>query len=316
MGDPLLSVDRLSVAYGGVRAVRDVSLEVRAGESVAVLGANGAGKTSLLRAVSGLVAFDGQVTVLGRETAGMAPEEIARLGVAHVPDDRGIFDDLTVRDNLVAALYGVGRGADLDDDAVDEAFDLFPILAERRDQQAGTMSGGQQQMLTIARALVQRPQVVLIDEMSMGLAPAIVDDLFATVAQLVQAGLGVVLVEQFVDKALSVVDRAVVLSSGEVVAAGTAAELAASDVAAHYLGGEDRKGDAAAEDAGTTTGLDHPELPDSEAVDVRLNARELRALQAMAVTQGRAPEEVLAEAARTGLAWGSQAADTDDRSAR
>lgn len=304
---PVLTVDDLSVAYGGVRAVREVSLQVAAGESVAVLGANGAGKTSLLRAVSGLVAHSGTVAVLGTPTAGLAPEDIARLGVAHVPDNRGIFDDLTVGENLVAALYGAGRTGDEDRQAaLEQVHELFPILAERHDQAAGTMSGGQQQMLTIARALVQQPTVVLIDEMSMGLAPSIVADLFQTVARLTQAGLGVVLVEQFVDQALEVVDRAVVLAGGRVVASGTAEEVAASDVAAHYLGGQDQ------DDSPTGTAT-VAELPESEAVPVGLNARELRALQAMAAAQGRSVTDVLSEAVRRDLFPHGPAVDNNEQ---
>lgn len=300
---PVLAVDSLHVAYGGVRAVRDVSLEVHPGESVAVLGANGAGKTSLLRAVSRLVEYEGSVTVAGEPTDGLRPEQVARLGVAHVPDHRGIFDDLTVRENLTAALYGASRTAAADD-ALARVHDLFPILEERAEQAAGTMSGGQQQMLTIARALVQDPAVVLIDEMSMGLAPSIVEDLFATVERLTSEGLGVVLVEQFVDQALSVVDRAVVLSGGQVVAAGTAEQVAADDVAAHYLGGTDDEDEPMPE-------LATAELPDSESVPVDLNARELRALQSVAAAQDRTVTDLLRDAVRRDLFDAVPAADRE-----
>lgn len=297
MQDVVLRVDGVSVHYGGVRAVRDVSFEVAAGQAVAILGANGAGKTSLLRAISGLVPFDGEVTVGGATTAGLRPEQIARLGLAHVPDDRGVFDDLTVRENLTTALYGVGAHRDPSATTViDEVFELFPILRERQQQPAGTMSGGQQQMLTIARALVQRPRIVMIDEMSMGLAPGIVAELFATITQLTEQGIAVVLVEQFVDQALAVVDRALVLSGGAVVAAGDASDLANDDVAALYLG------ETSAAEGHVDASLEEIALPDSEPVDVRLNARELRALKALAAAQGRDPSQIATEALRQAIA--------------
>jgi branched-chain amino acid transport system ATP-binding protein len=300
MAEVVLRAERVSVHYGGVRAVREVSFEVAAGQAVAILGANGAGKTSLLRAISGLVPHDGTVTVGGVAATGLRPEQIARLGLAHVPDDRGVFDDLTVRENLTTALYGVGAHRDPSAATViDEVFDLFPILRERQQQPAGTMSGGQQQMLTIARALVQRPRVVMIDEMSMGLAPAIVAELFATVQQLTEQGIAVVLVEQFVDQALAVVDRALVLSGGRVVADGDAADLADDDIAALYLGA----GSAGQDHVDAT--LEEIVLPDSEPVDVRLNARELRALQALAASQGRDPSQIAADALRQTIDLGS-----------
>jgi branched-chain amino acid transport system ATP-binding protein len=301
MPAPVLGVEGVSVHYGGVRAVREVSFEVAAGQAVAILGANGAGKTSLLRAISGLVPHDGEVMVGGVATTGLRPEQIARLGLAHVPDNRGVFDDLTVRENLTTALYGVGgHGGPSAATAIDEVFDLFPILRERQQQPAGTMSGGQQQMLTIARALVQRPRVVMIDEMSMGLAPVIVAELFATIAQLTEQGIAVVLVEQFVDQALAVVDHALVLSGGTVVAAGKAADLAADDVAALYLGA------TPADQEHVHATLEEIPLPDSEPVDVRLNARELRALHALAAAQGRDPSQVAADALRQAIDLGRQ----------
>ncbi|MCU1692619.1 MAG: amino acid transporter ATPase, partial [Frankiales bacterium] len=185
MSAPLLEVRGLQVTYGGVVAVRDVSLSVRPGEVLAVLGANGAGKTSTLRAVSGLVrAAAGEVLLDGTSLRGASPESVARRGVAHVPAGRGIFPTLSVADNLRMGLYGVGSKGSLD-----VALDAFPVLRERLGQAAGTMSGGQQQQLALGRALVQQPRLLLVDEMSMGLSPTVVADLFTLVADLRDRGL-------------------------------------------------------------------------------------------------------------------------------
>lgn len=293
MAAPVLQVEGAVVEYGGVHAVRGVDLEVHAGQSVAVLGANGAGKTSLLKAVSGLVPLaSGRVRVDGHDVTGARPEQVARRGVAHVPDDRGIFDELTVGDNLRVAAYGAGHPRHELADARDEVLELFPILADRHRQVAGTMSGGQQQMLTIARALLQRPRLLMIDEMSMGLAPGIVADLFEVVGTLTERGIGVLLVEQFVGQALAVVDRAVVMAGGRVVAHGTAADVAADDVAAHYLGTaphDDRR-----------PRVDAP-LPASETLAVPLDARQVRALQARAGASGRSTDDLLGELVRAHL---------------
>ena len=291
---PVLEVTGAVVSYGGVRAVRGVDLRVDVGQSVAVLGANGAGKTSLLSAVSGLVPLTaGRVVVDGTDVTGAPAEDVARHGVAHVPEDRGIFDELTVGDNLRVAAYGAGLDRAALRDARDEVLELFPVLADRDRQLAGTLSGGQQQMLTIARALLQRPRLLMIDEMSMGLAPSIVADLFEVVGRLTERGIGVLLVEQFVGQALQVVDRAVVMAGGRVVAAGPAAEVAADDVAAHYLGG--------GEDAAGRRGREVPVLPASETVGVPLDARQVRRLQARAEREGRAPSDVLAQLLRPHL---------------
>src|SRR3954462_149416 len=235
----LLEVENLRVTYGGVVAVRDVSLSVAPGEVVAVLGANGAGKTTTLLAISGLVKVrGGDVRLDGESIVGRAPESIARRGVAHVPAGRGIFPGLSVADNLRMGLYGAGRDRAADaEDSIEQVLTAFPILRERRNQPAGTMSGGQQQQLAIGRALVQRPRLLLLDEMSMGLAPAIVADLFRLVGELSDDGIAVVMVEQFVGQALKVADRAVVLEQGTVVAAGAPDELRSDGLAAAYLGG-------------------------------------------------------------------------------
>ncbi len=235
----LLEVEGLRVTYGGVVAVRDVALSVAPGQVLAVLGANGAGKTTTLRAVSGLERVRaGEIRLDGTSIAGRSPEAIARQGVAHVPAGRGIFPTLTVADNLRMGLYGAGRDRSADAAAaVEEVLEQFPILRERRDQAAGTMSGGQQQQLAIGRALVQRPRLLLLDEMSMGLAPSVVTELFALVGRLRDAGMAVVMVEQFVGQALQVADTAVVLEQGSVVAHGAPDELSSDDIAAAYLGG-------------------------------------------------------------------------------
>ena len=289
----LLEVSDLRVTYGGVVAVRDVSLAVAPGEVLAVLGANGAGKTTTLMAVSGLVKVRaGQVLLDGRSIVGASPESIARQGVAHVPAGRGLFPGLSVADNLRMGLYGAGRdGTDDGRTAVEEVLETFPVLRERRDQPAGTMSGGQQQQLAIARALVQEPRLLLLDEMSMGLAPSVVADLFALVAGLKSRGIAVVMVEQFVDQALKVADRAVVLEQGSVVAQGAPDELSSDDLAAAYLGG------------GATPEAVVRAAPDRARERVRLTLRgaDVRQLEQLAAEQGRPVEEVLEDLVRGGL---------------
>lgn len=180
----LLLVEGLTVSYGGLVAVRDASFEVGPGQTVAVLGANGAGKTSTLRAITGLErARTGRVLFDGQDITGLGTDAIARLGVAHVPAGRGIFKRLTVEDNLRMALYAVGEDRSaVANGRLAGVFERFPILAERAAQAAGTMSGGQQQQLAVARALVQSPRLLLVDEMSMGLSPKVVVDLFEIVA--------------------------------------------------------------------------------------------------------------------------------------
>ncbi|MDT7538728.1 MAG: branched-chain amino acid transport system ATP-binding protein [Actinomycetota bacterium] len=283
----LLEVDSIRVTYGGVVAVRDVSLAVEPGEVVAVLGANGAGKTTTLRAISGLIrARAGTIRLDGDSIVGRSPEAIARLGIAHVPAGRGIFPGLTVAENLRMGLYGASRDSSPDAaGAIEEVLETFPILRERRDQAAGTMSGGQQQQLAIARALVQRPRLLLLDEMSMGLAPSIVADLFALVARLKSQRIGVVMVEQFVGQALQVADRAVVLEQGSVVAAGAPAELSSDDIAAAYLGGSGEP-EVTVRPAPVTA---------RERLGVAVRGSDARRLHALALEQGRSVDEVLAD---------------------
>lgn len=222
MGEPCLRVEDLRVSHAGVEAVRGLRLEIRPGEVVALLGPNGAGKTSALNAIAGLVPSEsGTVHLAGRDVTGRPADARARAGLALVPDDRGLFSELSVADHLWLAAHGRPRPAELE-----EVNRLFPTLTERRGQRAGTLSGGEAQMLSIAVALLGRPTVLLIDELSFGLAPSIVGPLLGRCRQLAdERGLGIVLVEQFVDLALGVADRALVLRSGRVVLEGDAKEL-------------------------------------------------------------------------------------------
>jgi branched-chain amino acid transport system ATP-binding protein len=231
----VLELDNLSVGYDRSPVVRGLTLTVGAGEVVALLGANGAGKTTTLRAVSGLLKpSSGAVKLAGTDLAGVAPTMRARLGVAHVPSDRGLFFGLTVAEHF--RLDGTGNSAaDLD-----TAFDHFPALGRLRERKAGLLSGGEQQMLAISRALARKPRLLMLDEMSLGLAPVIVARLLPVVREYAaSAGTGVLLVEQHVHMALKIADRGYVLSHGELSASGSAADLAsdAEKLAASYLGG-------------------------------------------------------------------------------
>ena len=236
MSAPLLEVRDLRAGYGRSVVVRDLSLTVERGQVVALLGPNGAGKTTTLMTVAGLVpALGGAVHLLGRPVEGRAPHRNARRGLGYVAEDRALFGGLSVRDNLrLAARDGFAAGA-----AVAEAEEWFPALAPLADRRAGLLSGGEQQMLAVARALAGRPQLLIIDEMSLGLAPRIVDQLAGVIRRVAdERGIGVLLVEQHVPVALAVADAAVVLVHGEVVARGTAADLAGSPdlLQASYLG--------------------------------------------------------------------------------
>ncbi|HEX4527682.1 MAG TPA: ABC transporter ATP-binding protein [Gaiellaceae bacterium] len=229
---PLLELDQVSARYGQVAALHGVSLTVDEGEVVAILGANGAGKTTTLRSVSGTVRKSGDVLVAGKRLSRATPESVARIGVAHVPEGRGIFAELTVWENLRMGAYMVRRP----DFKI--VLDYFPWLESRRNQQAGTLSGGEQQMLALARAFLARPRLLMLDEPSLGLAPLVTREVFRVVSELNQKeGLAVLVVEQNAAIALGAAQRAYVLETGSVVVAGTADELRANDaVRTAYLG--------------------------------------------------------------------------------
>ncbi len=233
---PVLSVSGLEVHYGPLHAVEAISLDVGRGELVALLGANGAGKSSLLRAVVGLEkAAAGTVTLLGRDLAGVARHRRAQMGMGYVPEGRGVFPTMSVEENIVVAL---GRHADRSR-ALSIAFDLFPVLGQRRKQVAGSMSGGEQQMLSLARGLASEPSVLLVDELSLGLAPMIVRQLIEKVGELRDAGMSILLVEQFAHAALLVADRAGIVVRGRMTRLGPAAELASlshDELAQEYFG--------------------------------------------------------------------------------
>ncbi|WP_119300666.1 ABC transporter ATP-binding protein [Dongia deserti] len=235
----MLEVTDLEVRYGAIRAVRGISFSVSSGELVTLLGANGAGKSSTLRCIAGaLKSAGGSIRLDGENVTSAKPEIMVRKGVATVPETRDVFPDLTVDENLRLGSYT--RRADRSGVNADRErmFELFPRLAERLSQPAGTLSGGEQQMLVIARAMMSRPKVLLLDEPSLGLAPVIVDQIFELIAKLKQTGVTILLVEQNVTEALAVADRAYVMRLGKVAAAGTAAEIsAATDIDALYLGG-------------------------------------------------------------------------------
>jgi branched-chain amino acid transport system ATP-binding protein len=231
----MLTIEELTADYGPIRAVDHVSLEVPEGSVTAVLGANGAGKTSLLRTVSGLVrATSGRVRLEGQEITRRPVEEIVRLGMAHVPEGRGVIAELTVQENLRLGGLWRGRAAA----PLREIYDLFPRLEERRGQPASRLSGGERQMLSIGRALVGRPRALLLDEPSLGLAPVLVAQIMSLVRRLADTlGLAVLLVEQNARSALSIANRGVVLNLGRVVAEQEPETLAADDRLLHaYLG--------------------------------------------------------------------------------
>ena len=221
----LLALERLEVSYGGIRAVKGIDLEVRAGELVCLIGANGAGKTTTLRAVTGLArAAAGRIVYDGHDIAGLRVHEIARRGLALVPEGRGVFAQLTIEENLAMGAYSRDDRAAVAAD-VDRAFTLFPRLKERRAQTAGTLSGGEQQMLAIARALMSRPRLLLLDEPSMGLAPLMVERIFEVIRTIAAEGVTMLLVEQNARLALESSHRGYVLEGGLVAFSGEARAL-------------------------------------------------------------------------------------------
>ena len=231
----LLELDGIEVRYGTIRALRGVSLEVAEGEIVALLGANGAGKTSTLRTISGLLhPVAGTIRFEGKPTRTVPPHRIVSMGISHVPEGRRIFPRMSVQENLEMGAYQ--RRGSINDE-MDHVYSLFPVLKERRRQQGGTLSGGEQQMLAIGRALMSRPRLLLLDEPSMGLAPMIVAQIFRILTDIRAAGTTLLLVEQNASQALAVDNRGYVLETGGVVMSGPAPELLRDDrVRAAYLG--------------------------------------------------------------------------------
>ena len=230
---PLLEVRDLTVAYAGLRALANVSLTVPEGCIVALLGANGAGKTTMLRTISGLVKpAGGTIAFAGQRIDNRRPHRIARMGILQVPEGRGVFPNLTVRANLQMAMYAT----DTERDLVAEGVDRFPALGRRIDLLASQLSGGEQQMLALARALLGRPRLLLLDEISMGLAPMVVAQLFGEVRTMAAAGVTVLLVEQYVRAALEMADYAYVLDKGRMVDVGEPADVRGDGVLSSYLG--------------------------------------------------------------------------------
>ncbi|MDQ1425755.1 MAG: branched-chain amino acid transport system ATP-binding protein [Acidimicrobiaceae bacterium] len=236
MTPPLLKVTDLDASYGMVQVLRGINFEVQTGEVVVILGANGAGKTTTLRAVCAMVNTSGSVQIDGVEVSRKGTAEIVRRGLAHVPQGRGTFPELSVIDNLLLGAY-VRRDNDVQSD-IERWMDAFPRLRERKDQTAGSLSGGEQQMLAVARAMMSRPRLLLLDEPSLGLAPLIIDDLFRHLADLNRdMGTTMLLVEQNAELALEIASRGYVLEAGQIVLSGTADELHSNDaVRAAYLG--------------------------------------------------------------------------------
>ena len=233
-----LSIENLHVAYGNILALQGVSVEVREGEIVTLIGANGAGKSTLLRAISGIVPIrSGRITFGSSDLGSIPAHRIVELGVAHVPEGRGIFANLTVQENLKLATWSRKDRKDLRQE-YERVFAIFPRLAERQEQPAGTLSGGEQQMLAVGRALMTRGRLMLLDEPSMGLAPVLVREIFQTLREINKTGTTILLVEQNARQALKLANRGYVLETGRLTVAGSAAELMDNPgVKAAYLGG-------------------------------------------------------------------------------
>lgn len=234
----MLDLEKVNLFYGNIHALKDVSLTVRQGELVALLGANGAGKTSTLRAISAMHPIrSGRITFEGQDLSRVPAHRFVDLGIAHCPEGRQVFGRLSVQENL---MLGAFRRRDRQGIREDEewVFSLFPVLAARRNQSAGTLSGGEQQMLAIGRALMSRPRLLLLDEPSLGLAPLIVEQIFGVIREIKEQGRTVLLVEQNAFQALGIADRAYVLETGRIILEGTPDQLLANaDVKRAYLGG-------------------------------------------------------------------------------
>mgnify|MGYP000898648381 FL=1 len=238
MAEIMLKIDNIHVYYGAIHALKGVSLEVKADEIVTLIGANGAGKSTTLRTVSGLLApKSGGISFLGENIAGMPAHEIVKHGISQVPEGRRIFAEMSVQENLEMGAFTRKDKAGVEKD-FEIVYNRFPRLKERRKQQAGTLSGGEQQMLAMGRALMSRPKLLLLDEPSMGLAPLLIKEIFSIIEDINREGTTVLLVEQNANMALSIAHRAYVMETGRITLQGAAKELAASeDVRKAYLGG-------------------------------------------------------------------------------
>ena len=233
MSTPILELRNVRASYGSIEVLHGVNLTVGRGEVVALLGPNGAGKSTLVKVASGILRPSaGQLMIAGRDATGASANALARAGLCTIPEGRGIFPNLTVRENLLMATYSGHKLSDIEQ----STYARFPRLAERRSQLAGTMSGGEQQMLSLARALATDPVILLLDELSMGLAPLIVSELYQQVAAIAAEGVSVLVVEQFARTVLGVADQAVVLAHGNVQAFGKASEIGEDVLASAYLG--------------------------------------------------------------------------------
>ena len=233
----MLKVDNINLYYGGIHALKDLSLEVKKGEIVTLIGANGAGKTSTLRAISGLEPIkSGSISYKDENLKKVPSHKIVSLGLSHVPEGRKIFANLTVKENLELGAYLRKNKSEIKSD-MEMVFSKFPRLKERRKQIAGTVSGGEQQMLAIGRALMNRPEMLILDEPSMGLAPLVVKDIFDTIVEINKSGTTILLVEQNANMALSIANRAYVLETGKIVLSGKASDLLNDDsIRSAYLG--------------------------------------------------------------------------------
>jgi len=233
----MIKIDKICAGYGDLKVLFDLSLHIEKGEVVSLVGSNGAGKTTLLRIISGLEPVtSGSIDFMGTDLLKEKPEKRADLGIAHIPQGRGILGTLTIEENLILGAYAKKARANMDKN-MKQAYELFPILKERKNQLAGMLSGGQQQMLAIARALMMEPQLLMLDEPSLGLAPIVVEDMFRIIADVAKSGMSILIVEQNLIQALSVADRGYVLETGKIVLEGTAKELLENeDIRAAYLG--------------------------------------------------------------------------------
>jgi branched-chain amino acid transport system ATP-binding protein len=234
----MLKIDNINVYYGAIHALKGISVDVKEGEIVTLIGANGAGKSTILRTISGLLKpKTGQIEFEGKNIAGMKAQDIVKLSISQVPEGRRVFSNMTVLENLELGAYIRTDSNGIKED-LEKVFERFPKLKERRTQLAGTMSGGEQQMLAMGRALMSRPRLLLLDEPSMGLAPLLVREIFSIIKEINASGTTVLLVEQNAHMALSIAHRAYVLETGRITLAGDAKELAASEaVQKAYLGG-------------------------------------------------------------------------------